>query len=244
MIDGLFLRWIVTIMFAVAVALSVWSLTRRRLSWQAIVGHVLHIAMSVGMLVMAWPFGASWPTVAPMIFFIVAAVWFLVSLVLPGSGSRPDGCACGAVCTCGDHCGCVPSTSSVFGRSVAVYHAAMMGAMAWMYAVMNGAVLPGGTTTADTPTHTAGHHAGSMPGMDMGSSMPGMDMSHSSAPGYVTPVNWILAIGFAIAAAAWLYRYFVRRRDADRRGDALEFAGDLGQILMAGGMSIMLFSMV
>ncbi|MGV9669143.1 DUF5134 domain-containing protein [Gordonia sp. NPDC003504] len=238
MIADELLRWVVTILFGLAAAQCLYLMVVKSMPWQAYVGHALHLIMSVAMLLMAWPFSADWPTVGPLWFFVAAAVWFLASLAVPNS-SRP------AV-----DCGCVPSTSTTTGRMAAVYHAAMMGAMAWMYAVMNGSLLPG--TPAAQPMALAlgpggvgsGHPvvlAHSHGGGDMG----GMDMTHMAPqPGYVAPVNWVLALGFAVAAALWLYLYFDRRRRAGAPDDVLSFAGDLCQVFMATGMSIMFFVMV
>ena len=243
MIDNLALRWVVTILFAISAALTVYAMVRQPLRWPAYVGHVLHLIMAIAMIVMAWPFSMSWPTTGPMIFFIVAAIWFLATLAFPSSVLAEPECGCGDVCTCGANCGCVPATDSVFGRSVAVYHAVMMGAMAWMYAVMNGSLLPGSTSASASGaveyTSALGElvlaHDHGSGGMDM----PGMDMTGTSQPAYITPINWILTIGFAIAAVVWLYRYLDRRRRAGTTSDVLAFAGDISQICMAAGMSIM-----
>ncbi|RPA57196.1 DUF5134 domain-containing protein [Gordonia oryzae] len=232
MIDDIVLRWAVSLLFALAAAQCAYLILTRRMPWQAYVGHVLHLVMSVAMLAMAWPFSADWPTTGPMWFFVVAAAWFLVSLALQPS-LRPT-----------DDCGCVPPTNTPLGRLTAVYHATMMGAMAWMYAVMNGAVLHDGQTThamalgtgSSASVTVLAHNHDEMPGMNM----PGMDMGHHAAqPGYVTPVNWILSIGFALAAAVWLYLYFARRRAAVASKDLMTFAGDLCQVFMALGMALM-----
>ncbi|MGW0039236.1 DUF5134 domain-containing protein [Gordonia sp. NPDC003376] len=236
MIDGLLLRWVVTILFGLAAAQCLYLIVVRSMPWRSYVGHALHLIMSVAMLVMAWPFSMDWPTTGPMAFFILAAVWFLASLVFPGSVRNSD------------ECGCVPPATSGFGRAAAVYHAAMMGAMAWMYAVMNGGLLPGHDSTI---THQAGPMVA--PGIVLvhdhsdhgGGDMPGMtDMHMVAQPGYVTPVNWVLAIGFALATVVWLYLYLDRRRRPGAPDDVLSFAGDLCQVFMAAGMSIMFFVMV
>lgn len=232
MINDIILRWVTTLLFAFAAAQCVYLIAAKRMGWQAYIGHGLHLVMSVAMALMAWPFSMEWPTVGPMIFFIVAAVWFLATIAIPATGSDPD------------ECGCVPPTSSSFGRAAALYHATMMGAMAWMYAVMNGGLLPGHDSVnasgalamGESPMLLAHGHDSEMPGMDM-------DMTHGAQPAYVTPVNWILALGFAIATAVWLYLYLQQRRKPGAPRDALSFAGDLCQVFMAAGMSIMFFVM-
>ncbi|MGV9826393.1 MULTISPECIES: DUF5134 domain-containing protein [unclassified Gordonia (in: high G+C Gram-positive bacteria)] len=252
MIENLLLRWVVTILFALAAAQCVYAIARQRMTWPGYVGHILHFIMSVAMLVMAWPFSMSWPTTGPAIFFGIAALWFLVSMAIPASARGHD-CGCGEICTCGANCGCVPPTDSVYGRGVAVYHALMMAAMSWMYVVMNGTLLPGGdqgmTMGAGATrvflalgdqtlgsgrlllAHDHGDDA-TMPGMDM-------DMGHATQPGYVTPINWIITIGFAVAAVVWLYRFFERRRRAGNPANVMAFSGYLCQVFMAAGMAIM-----
>lgn len=234
MITDELLRWVVTVLFALAAAQCAYLMVARTMPWQAYLGHALHLLMSIAMLLMAWPFSADWPTVGPMWFFAAAAVWFLASLVITNS-SRPA-----------TDCGCVPPTSTPGGRLAAVYHTAMMGAMAWMYAAMSPGLLPGTPAAppvalamgAGEPMVLAHDHGGA----DM--DMPGMDMGHSSQPAYVEPLNWILAAGFALAAVVWLYLYFDRRRGHRPAEDVLSFAGDLCQVFMAVGMSIMFFMMV
>src|SRR5271156_1226636 len=104
--------------------------------------------MSVAMALMAWPWGAELPTTGPMVFFLLAALWFAV-VALTGAGAGH--------------------------RVINGYHCLMMLAMAWMYALMNGQLVP---------RRSSGDHGGSAPGMNMpGMEMPGMDMSGSGAPG-------------------------------------------------------------
>lgn len=95
--------------------------------------------MSAAMIVMAWPAGMSLPTAAPMAFFFLAAVWFVLA---PGRVS-----------------------SGIADRLINSYHAVKMTAMAWMYAVMSGR-LPGQTyhPTDHTVAASSGMH---MAGMDM-----------------------------------------------------------------------------
>lgn len=226
MIDGLFLRWFVTVLFILAAAQCVYALTRVGTSRKCRIGHFFHLAMSVAMIFMAWPFSADWPTVAPMLFFIVATVWFVISIATKREDCEVDR-------------GCVPETDTMIGRVVAIYHAAMMGAMSWMYAVMNGSMLPGSESqqhqhalaSARTVLAHAGHQEGPMPA------------HNDSGPSYVDTVNSILGIGFLVAAAVWLYVYFGRRRSAPN-AQLDSFIGDLCQIFMATGMGIMFLSII
>ena len=80
--------------------------------WTSTVNHLLHLVMSVAMILMAWGVGMRLSTVAPMIFFLLAGVWF--------------GRAAGRMSTpAGD-------------RLTNGYYAVMMAAMAWMFVAMNG----------------------------------------------------------------------------------------------------------
>lgn len=211
MIQDLLLRWVVTVLFALSAAESVYAMATGRRVWTHIVGHSLHFAMAVAMVVMAWPRGAALPTSGPMIFFLLATVWFVVvTLVQTGH------------------------------RGINAYHAAMMLAMAWMYAVMGGGLLPTpaeGTASGGEP---AAHH-----GSSAASSMPGMDMpgAPSAAPSvgeppFITGLNWLCAIGFTIAVGWWLYRYFVARK-AEPTQPSHRFLGTAAQVMMAAGMAIM-----
>ncbi|MGH3644819.1 MAG: DUF5134 domain-containing protein [Mycobacterium sp.] len=114
MISALLLRWIVTALFVLSAAEMVYALVKSHRTWTHVVSHLLHLVMAVAMAVMAWPRGAALPTIASMVFFLLATVWF-VGVVVAGLGHR----------------------------LVNGYHATMMLAMAWMYAVMNRNLLPG-----------------------------------------------------------------------------------------------------
>ncbi|AQT80747.1 DUF5134 domain-containing protein [Mycolicibacterium litorale] len=221
MIQDVTLRWVVTLLFVLSAAECVYSLAVSHRRWPSAVGQVLHAVMAVAMAVMAWPRGAELPTVAPMVFFLLATAWFIGVTVTPQAAGH---------------------------RIAGTYHALMMLAMAWMYAVMNGRLLPGQSSGSDSGADAApvpaasGHtgHAGmNMPGMDM----PGMDMGTASAvgtggpPAYITTLNWVCTIGFAVAAVFWLYRYLSVR--ITRVPDTGHPLGILCQAMMAAGMAIM-----
>ncbi|GAA1458102.1 DUF5134 domain-containing protein [Williamsia maris] len=211
MITDLTLRWVVTVLFAASVAECGYSLTRHRHSRRSTVGHWLHLIMAVAMIVMAWPFGMDVPNIPPMVFFTVATLWFLASTV---------------------------SLRAHRGAALTgVYHAAMMGAMAWMYAVMDGTFLPGTTPMTAMSMASASGENTSMTGMDMSS---GSHAGHMSTTGWVAGVDTALVIGFGAAALWWLYRYLAARQ-ADSRGQTrlIDHAGTLCQAFMAAGMSIM-----
>lgn len=217
MIADLTLRWVVTLLFVVSAVECLVTLTIVRHHRAAAIGHGFHLLMSVAMAVMAWPRGAALPTTGPMVVFLAAAVWFV---------------AVAAV---------IATTTA--GRLVNAYHALMMFAMAWMYAAMNGSILPG---------HSAGHDHGGSGGQGGGhaghaghgggggAEMPAMDTpaSHAVAePAYISAVNWFWTVGFAVAAVFWMYRYFVTRRGTPAM--TLAHFGTVCQAAMAAGMAIM-----
>ena len=131
MIHDLALRWFVTILFVLAAAECLYALAVGNRRPATVVSQLLHVVMAVAMAVMAWPWGAALPTVAPMVFFLFATGWFVAVTASPlGAGHRIAG----------------------------GYHALMMLAMAWMYAVMNGRLLPGQASYAAdiTSSHVGG----------------------------------------------------------------------------------------
>ncbi len=210
MIHDLLLRWIVTALFVLSAAECVYAIATGRRVWSHIVGHSLHFVMAVAMAVMAWPRGAELPTTGPLVFFLLATVWFIV-VALVQSGNR----------------------------GINVYHASMMLAMVWMYAVMSGSLLPKpseGSGGGGAPVAHHGSSAGSMPGMDM----PGGSGATESIgdPPFITMLNWLCTIAFALAVGWWLYRCFVERK-ADPTQPSHRFLGTAAQAMMAAGMSIM-----
>lgn len=204
MIEDLLLRCVVTALFVVTAALFGVASAANRGAVTYVVSGALHIIMAVAMVAMAWPQGAAIPTTPPMLFFLLAAVWYVVvTFAQPGH------------------------------RLTNAYHAAMMLAMAWMYAVMSGQLVPASADGSSGGGHGGHHHGGHV--------MPGGDMAAApsdTTPPFVTGLNWVCTVGFAIAAAVWLYVYFVRRR-AEPEAPATQFFGITGQVLMATGMAIM-----
>lgn len=214
MIADLTLRWVVTLLFVVSAVECVLTLVVVRHHRAAAIGHSWHLLMAVAMAVMAWPRGAALPTTGPMVVFLAATAWFMAVATL------------------------VATTTG--GRLVNAYHAVMMFAMAWMYAAMNGSILPGHSAGHTHDSGGSGHagHAGHA-GHSGGPEMPAMDMSAPQAvePAYIGAVNWFWTVGFAVAAVFWIYRYFVTRRGTSAM--TLEHFGTLCQAAMAAGMSIM-----
>lgn len=202
MIADPLLRWVVTALFVISTAISLGAMATGRVSGPRWVSELLHVAMSVAMAVMAWPWGLAVPNAPAMVFFLAATGWFLLRAVI-GKG---------AMC----------------GGPVAWYHAAMMGAMAWMYAVM-GALVPG-QGGGHAPEHGHGGHGHG-----------GGGHGHQADPAWITAVNGFWTVFFAIAALLLTYRYFEGRRH--RRTVPAELSADdagvIGQAMMAAGMAIM-----
>ena len=215
MIQDLALRWFVTILFVLGGAECLFTLSVGNRRPATVVSQLLHVVMAAAMAVMAWPWGAALPTVAPMVFFLFATGWFVAVTASPlGAGHRIAGS----------------------------YHALMMLAMAWMYAVMNGHLLPGQASyaahVAPSQSGHAGHAGMNMPGMDMsGTDAPMTDGSGGGYPAYIATLNWVCTIGFAIAAVYWLYRYLSLRMN--HSGSAEQSLSAMCQSMMAAGMAIM-----
>jgi len=83
--------------------------------------------------------------------------------------------------------------------------------------------------------------------------MPSVNMPSMSAPGtsaaptgparpaypwWITVIDWFWTIGFALAAAAWLYLLVAQRRKSDKRRTGVA-VGPVCQAMMAAGMAIM-----
>lgn len=200
MIQDLLLRWVVTALFVISAAECAWAMWANRSRSAYLVSNALHLAMAVAMAVMAWPRGAALPTFGPMLFFAAATLWFVIV------------------------------TFAQAGHRLAnAYHAAMMLAMAWMYAVMSGGLAARPADGVERSGGHGGHHGSSMAGM------PGMDMGGGAGPGeppFVTALNWFWTVGFAVAALCWLY-LLVAPSGRERR------FGIACQAMMAAGMAIM-----
>lgn len=173
------LRWAVTVLFGVSVAMYAYLAVAQHDRWTSQLTHLLHLTMSVAMVLMVWRVGLELPAIGPTLFFLLAGVWFVGAAVWASSASRQ--------------------------RLKTCYYAAMMAAMAWMYALMSGAV-PGVSTR---PPSQPDSSVMDMPGM----TPPSHDMSPATASSsWVTAANWIGVVAFAAVALYWAYRFFGERR--------------------------------
>lgn len=120
------LRLTVTTLFGVSFGAYGYSLVAQRRCWDSAVSHLLHLAMSAAMILMAWGLGMNLPAIGVMICSLLAGAWFvrLATHVPWASGDRLTN----------------------------YYYAVMTAAMAWMYASMSGS-LPGqaGHSTGHEP---------------------------------------------------------------------------------------------
>ncbi|TAM71743.1 DUF5134 domain-containing protein [Mycobacterium sp.] len=198
MIHDVMLRWVVTGLFALTAAECVVPIVIRRQRWTVVVSHGLHIAMSVAMAAMAWPWSTQLPATAAVVFFLLATTWYIAMAVI--------------------------AARTTAGRMLYAYHGLMMLATAWMYASMDGPLLPVRSST--TPVTT-------MPDMDMA----GATMATSGgSPAWFGAVNWLGTATFAIAAIFWTCRCVIERRHHPAR---LRSLGNVGQAMMASGMAIL-----
>lgn len=169
------LRWAVTVLCGVSVAMYAYLTVAQHDRWTSRLTHLLHLTMSVAMVLMVWRVGLDLPAVGPTLFFLLAGLWFVGVAVRASPASRQ--------------------------RLKLCYYAVMMAAMAWMYALMSGAV-PGVSTHPDSSVMD-------MPGMKVSSH----DMPPATAAiSWVSVANWIGVAAFAAVALYWSYRFVGDRR--------------------------------
>ena len=145
MVSDPVLQWVLTVAFS-ATGLSALvriGIDRRPL---VVVGHLLHLAMSAGMVAMCWPWWTTISAVPQLIVFGGAAAWFVVLLVLQLARRIPRAAL-------GGH--------SPWHQAA---HAIMMFAMVWMVVSMSAADAAMAGTGADMAMDGgAHHHGGSLP---------------------------------------------------------------------------------
>lgn len=134
MVSDPMLQWVLTIAFS---ATGLYALMRITVDSKPLmlIGNLLHLAMSVGMVTMCWPWWSVIPAVPQLFLYGAATVWFAVLPVLPVARRDPRGAL-------GEH--------SPWHHAA---HAIMMLAMAWMTVSMNTSHNPSGSS----------HHLGDLP---------------------------------------------------------------------------------
>lgn len=214
MIQDVGLRWLVTLFFGFSAAVCVRGMVAGRHSPASLISHTLHALMAIAMAVMAWPRGADLPSRAPMIFFALAALWFVVVMATGRTHRVANG-----------------------------YHTLMMAAMAWMYAAMGGLPLPKAASSAAGDgmdgmamdmSAASGH--GGHGGHGGHASHSAAGHAGSDAASWIGVLNWVCAVGFGVAAVFWFYRFVTSRLGQPAAGQSL---GVLCQFAMAAGMAIM-----
>ncbi len=203
-------RWVVTLLFGVSIATYTYLLAAQRRRPTSTVDHLLHLAMSVAMILMAWDIGMNLPTVGALVFFLLAGLWFARA-----AGRR--------------------STASG-DRMTNAYYAVMMGAMAWVFAVMNGS-LPG----------QVGHSSDQARSTVLAMNMPETEMisahgmsATASRTEWITTVNWIATLGFGVVALCWAYSYVARlRMNAVPQTGHPAYLEPLYQVCTAAGTAVM-----
>ncbi|MFC8513874.1 DUF5134 domain-containing protein [Streptomyces sp. NPDC057257] len=213
------LRWILSLAFALFTVHETWRTVVPGTGNAERVGHALHAAMGVFMIAMVWPWGMDLPAVPQTVLFGVGALWFVAA----------------AAFRAGAH-------SRVRALRLALPHVVMMGAMAWMVAVMD--------ASGSMSGHGVAGAADDMPGMDMsgGSGLAAMTLTGTGPR--VTAA--LLAAVLAVIGLAWLTRTLDQARERDLpEGGAGAANGSMAGALSSGchaamalGMAVMFVLLV
>ena len=208
MTDEFVLPLVITAVLSVSIAECLYVLVAQHGQWRCTLNNLLHVAMSVAMIVMAWS-RTQLPTAGPVLLFGCAAIWLVTAA------------AAGA--------------SSVRQRLVNGYHAVMMTAMAWMFAVIHSGSAGHSGHSHHHDVHASGMHMSPSVGA---SSMELSPKTHGLA--WITSINWIATFVFAVAAVYWTYRLFGERRTTLMSHEVLLARRELlCQASMAAGAAIM-----
>lgn len=75
------LRWTVTVLFGVSVAMYTYLAVAQHDRWTSRLTHLLHLTMSVAMVLMVWRIGLDLPAIGPTLFFSwpASGLWALPS---------------------------------------------------------------------------------------------------------------------------------------------------------------------
>ena len=236
MIENGFLRWGLT---ALLLAASLYAAFRagRKSPAATRVGFGLHAAMLTAMVLMLAP-GLRWPALPQILFFGLAAWWFVLRAVSrrhapagrPAPAARPaQGRRAGA------------------GRGTLLYNALTMAAMAYMLAAMDGQRGHGalaGSEATGLPGEEAAHHGGpvGVPGQtghDGVASAPGLPLPGTNQ-GWGGQAALVLAVAFALAAAVCAVQLLRRIRAHNGGGGAdtiLELVGAASMAVMFAALA-------
>jgi hypothetical protein len=90
------LHWLLTVCFAIVAGRAAWRAGAARAGGAPAgdpalerVAHALHALMAVAMAVMTWPWGMRVPATPQVVFFSLAAVWFLAAACFVRSSTAP-----------------------------------------------------------------------------------------------------------------------------------------------------------
>lgn len=192
----------------------------------------LHAAMTTAMVLMLIP-GLRWPALPQILFFGLAAWWFVLRAVSRGPVSA------------GMHApaaGPAQGRREGAGRGTLLYNALTMAAMAYMLAAMNGQRGHGalaGSEAAGLPGEGTAHHGGpagvlGQTGRDGVASAPGLPLPGPNQ-GWVGQAALVLAVAFGLAAAVCAVQLL--RRIRARNGGGC--ADTILELVGAASMSVM-----
>jgi hypothetical protein len=86
MVDDLAPRLVITAVFCVSVAECLYVLVAQHGPRRRTLNNLLHATMSVATIVMTWSAVTTLPSTGPMVFFVLAAIWFVGVAVTASSG--------------------------------------------------------------------------------------------------------------------------------------------------------------
>ena len=173
-------RWVLTVLFVALAGYGLWRAARPHDPTRSGIGspsravHFVHAVMAAVMAAMGWAWGARLPAWPQIVFFGVAALWFLVGMLRPGTAR------------------------SVGDRLSDFPHTVMAGTMAWMPAVMKGPMSTtahgtAGAGMADMPGMSTAGSASGMPSMALSG---GLRLAAGLLAGYflLLAVWWLVRV--------------------------------------------------
>ena len=236
MIENGFLRWGLTALLLSASLYAVFRAGRKSPATTR-VDFGLHAAMLSAMVLMLAP-GPGWPALPQILFFGLAAWWFILRAV----SRRPVPAGMHAPAS-----GPAKGRRTGAGRGTLLYNALTMAAMAYMLAAMDGHRGHGALAAPEAtglPGEAAAHHGGPVGALGQ-SGHAGV----ASAPGLPLPgpnQSWgghaalVLAVAFALAASVCAVQLLRRIRAYNGGGGAdtiLELVGAASMAVMFAALA-------